>query len=224
MSQFNAPIEAYCKYCSKLCKSRNSLSQHECRCPNNPNRRNYNQLTKHVQEHVKGKNRYNCKQIEKQCITMEHKYSSGYVSPLKGKPGTFTGHKHTSATKEVMSEKGRYNAVNRINGWKSGNSKIPNKYEKFTAKYLSEHNIVFESEVIVAQSKLGKKGSYYQLDFVINGNIDLEIDGSSHTLSHDTERDKYLSKLYKVYRIQHNDSLELLESKLDEFIEYLHID
>ena len=27
-----------CKYCNKLCKNKNSLAQHECRCPKNPNR------------------------------------------------------------------------------------------------------------------------------------------------------------------------------------------
>lgn len=28
----------YCKYCGKLCKNKNSLAQHECRCDKNPNK------------------------------------------------------------------------------------------------------------------------------------------------------------------------------------------
>ena len=27
-----------CKYCGKLCKNKNSLAQHECRCKKNPNK------------------------------------------------------------------------------------------------------------------------------------------------------------------------------------------
>ena len=30
--------DLYCKYCGKLCKNKNSLAQHECRCDKNPNR------------------------------------------------------------------------------------------------------------------------------------------------------------------------------------------
>ena len=30
--------DLYCKYCGKLCKNRNSLAQHECRCDKNPNK------------------------------------------------------------------------------------------------------------------------------------------------------------------------------------------
>ena len=30
--------DLYCKYCGKLCKNKNSLAQHECRCDKNPNK------------------------------------------------------------------------------------------------------------------------------------------------------------------------------------------
>lgn len=132
--------------------------------------------------------------------------------------GTFNGRKHTEETKAIQSEKARYNATNHLNGWKAGNNKVPNKYEVFTENFLKENNISYKKEVVVPQSLLGKNGSYYQLDFVINGNIDLEIDGSSHSVEHDIVRDKYVGKLYKVYRINHKDSLQRLEEMLLEFI------
>ena len=74
----------------------------------------------------------------------------------------------------------------------------------------------------VAQSSLGKKGSYYQFDFLIDGHIDLEIDGSSHSKEHDYERDNYISRLYEVYRINHHDSLKELEVELNKFVSNIY--
>lgn len=136
----------------------------------------------------------------------------------KENPGGFLGHTHKDETKRVMSEKARYNAQHHLNGWKAGSSKTPNKYEEFTEQFLLSRGIKYSREFVVAQSLLGKKGSYYQLDFLVNECIDLEIDGSSHNSLHDSERDRYVSKLYRVYRIDHNDSIEELEIKLNKFV------
>lgn len=54
----------------------------------------------------------------------------------QGESATFYGKKHKPSTKAVMAEKARYNAQNHLNGWKAGNNRIPNKYEKFTEEYL----------------------------------------------------------------------------------------
>ena len=78
-----------------------------------------------------------------------------------GENSHWYGRTHSEKTKKVMAEKARYNAKNHINGWKSGNSKIPNKYEKFTAEFLNSHKIPFKSEVVVAKSKLGISGGSY---------------------------------------------------------------
>lgn len=137
---------------------------------------------------------------------------------LKGREGTFKGHHHSEEFKHRQSENARYNAKHHLNGWKSGSSKVPNKYEEFTEQFLISNDVPYRREVTVPQSILGKKGSYYQLDFLINESIDLEIDGSSHDKVHDSERDSYISKLYKVYRIQHFDSIDQLEYELTKFI------
>ena len=223
-SRFNQSCEVYCQYCNKLCKSINSLKQHECRCSANPNRKAATQLSDYIKAHRKGKTKYTCPEIAKQVDTMASKYASGYESPLKGQVGSFLGKKHTDKTKAIMSEKAKYNAINHINGWKSGDSHIQNKYEQFTEAYLTAHNISFVHEVNIPQSVFGKKGSYYQFDFLINEYIDLEIDGTSHATAHDMERDSYVSKLYTVYRIQHSDNLDKLRQELDKFILFINRD
>lgn len=137
-------------------------------------------------------------------------------------PEKYIGHLHTEEFKKKLAEVARYNAKNHINGWKAGSSTIPNKYEKFTEEFLVSHGISYVREFRVSQSSLGKKGSYYQFDFLINGHIDLEIDGSSHSDEYDHERDSHVSKLYDVYRIKHHDSLEELEVELNRFVSDLH--
>lgn len=137
---------------------------------------------------------------------------------LKGRESPFKGHEHSEEFKHRQAEVARYNAKNHINGWKSGSSKIPNKYEEFTEKFLISRGVKYLREVTVPQSSLGKKGSYYQLDFLVEGVVDLEIDGSSHDEMHDFERDQYVSKKYQVYRIKHSDSIEQLEIELDKFV------
>ena len=120
-----------------------------------------------------------------------------------------------------MSEKARITAKERRNGWKSGNNRVPNRFELFAEQFLIDNCVLFEKEVVVPHSLLGKQGSYYQLDFLINDSIDLEIDGSAHNADHDAIRDQYISKLYTIHRINHNDSIEQLEAGLKSFISNL---
>lgn len=137
-------------------------------------------------------------------------------------PEKYIGYLHTEEFKKKQAERARYNAKNRINGWKAGSSTIPNKYEKFTEEFLISRGISYIREFKVSQSLLGKKGSYYQFDFLIDGHIDLEIDGSSHSKEHDYERDNYVSRLYEVYRINHHDSLKELEVELNKFVSNIY--
>lgn len=136
-------------------------------------------------------------------------------------PASFTGQHHTEETKAIIADHARENAKNHLNGWKAGNNRIPNQYEQFTADFLQDNSISYLPEVTVKQSELGCGRSYYQMDFLVNGSIDLEIDGSSHSATHDVIRDKAISKKFTVYRIQHHDSIDELEQKLQEFIDVL---
>lgn len=78
-----------CKFCGKLCKNFNSLRQHECRCPENPDRCDYEKLSLYITANRKGKNAENCLEIAKQRDTLKHKYEDGYVSKLRGRKINF---------------------------------------------------------------------------------------------------------------------------------------
>lgn len=135
---------------------------------------------------------------------------------------SFLGKKHTEETRKKMSERARVTASEHRNGWKAGNNRVPNKYELFAEQFLLNNGISFQKEYVLPHSKLGNpNGSYYQLDFLIDGSIDLEIDGSANNCDHDSKRDQYISKLYTVHRINHNDSIEQLEAGLNSFISTL---
>lgn len=78
-----------CKFCNKLCKNTNSLIQHEIRCPNNANRRAYNQLGNYSTETRKGQTKYTNPEISAQATKLKQKYTQGYVSPCLGRKISF---------------------------------------------------------------------------------------------------------------------------------------
>ena len=134
----------------------------------------------------------------------------------------FQGKQHSLETRLKMSVSAKERAKQHKTGWKGGDSHIQNKYEVFTEDFLIKHGISYQSEVTVPKSSLGASGSYYQFDFLIEGRIDLEIDGTSHLkpdiILHDNTRDLIVSSQYRVYRIQHHDDLDTLELELYKFL------
>lgn len=78
-----------CKFCGKSFNNKNALVQHEIRCPENKNRKAYNNLAQYTIDNVKGKTADNCEQIKKQKDTIKKKYDSGYVNPCKGRKVQF---------------------------------------------------------------------------------------------------------------------------------------
>ena len=167
----------------------------------------------------RGKNKQTDPRIAESAARMKERIAAGELTP------PFLGKKHTAETRQKMSQAAKKATKEQRNGWKCGDSHIQNRYEKFTAQFLSQHGVDFKSEVTIPQSIFGKKGSYYQFDFLIEGRIDLEIDGSVHLnlnqQEHDKERDSYVQQKYQIYRIQHQNSLELLKSELDKFVNML---
>lgn len=97
--------------------------------------------------------------------------------------------------------------------------------EAFWRKVLENNQIPFEQEY-----KVNKPGpGCYFLDFLLPGNVDLEIDGHQHyeqsRKEHDKRRDEYLtSQGYIVYRIKYvnpKNSLRVKED-IDRFLEWYH--
>lgn len=167
----------------------------------------------------RGKTRYTDSRIARAAARQKERIANGEVPP------PFLGKKHTEETKQKMSKSAQRVTRERRNGWKCGDSHIQNVYEQFTSRFLEQHAVDFKAEVTIPQSVLGRKGPYYPFDFLVENRIDLEIDGSAHLSvtqqEHDRERDYYVQKKYRVYRIQHQNSLELLEKALNQFIDVL---
>lgn len=94
-----------CEFCNKLCKNLNSLTQHELRCRENPNRKNFESLKVFNEQEAllkstKGLTKETSLRVAKAANTLKARYQSGEVIPaMKGKPGTFTGRKHTEESK-----------------------------------------------------------------------------------------------------------------------------
>lgn len=139
---------------------------------------------------------------------------------------SFKGKHHTEETRKRISQSAKKVTLEGRNGWKCGDSHVQNKYELFTSDFLTKHNVSYQSEVSIPQSSIGGVQSYYQLDFLIDGCIDLEIDGTVHLtekqMNHDKIRDELMSTTYTVYRIQHNDDLDRLEKELNRFIDLFY--
>lgn len=94
-----------CKFCGRICKNLISQRQHEVRCPKNPERKAYSNLSTYVQNYRKGKTKENCEDIRKQSEVLKQLYTDGkLVSPQKGKPGTFRNKHHTDETKKKIGE------------------------------------------------------------------------------------------------------------------------
>lgn len=99
-----------CAFCGKQCKNKNSLTQHELRCKQNPNRKNFNSFDEFnaKQADLKatvGLNKHTCEWIAKSARTLKQQYQSGQrVSAMKGKPGTFLGRKHKESSKTKIRE------------------------------------------------------------------------------------------------------------------------
>lgn len=88
-----------CEFCGKLCKHKNSLAQHELRCKENPERKNFDSLVAfNLSE--KGLTKETSERRAKMAETLKQRYKSGeIVHAMKGKPGTFTGRKHSEESK-----------------------------------------------------------------------------------------------------------------------------
>lgn len=91
-------------------------------------------------------------------------------------------------------------------GWKPRNVRWSYP-EKFWKQVFDNNNVDYIHGQYVHNEKTGKYAAAYELDFLIDGIYDIEIDGGTHTKFKDVKekdirRDKYLTSIgYIVYRI-----------------------
>lgn len=185
-----------CQFCGKSCKNVNSKRQHEIRCPNNPNRKDYDKLTTYITKNRKGKTKDNCLDIKKQSESLIKRYASGEITPWsKGRPGTFLGKHHSDETKHKMSKaisatrirhyadgsispakgvgRGKYSYI--VHDGKR--SMLRSTYEFIYAAYLLHSGISFDVESVrVPAIRPNRYAKTFLSDFCI-GNTIVEIKG-----------------------------------------------
>lgn len=191
-----------CKYCGKECKNKKSLSQHEIRCKENPNKikhsfEDYNNklklgLIKGTNQYIKAKENG----LEKPKLSSEAKYKIG---------SNWRGKQLPNNVKEKISKSCKQYYLNNPDkcSWllsHSSNMSYPEQY--FLELFKNEKiNLLYHKQV-----------GRYELDFYNEEKmIYIEIDGEQHyknekTINHDLERDNYLSNLgWKGFRIRWSD-------------------
>ncbi len=119
----------------------------------------------------------------------------------------------------------------RHKGWQSRDK--TSYAEQLWIKVLDNNHIPYQREFVVNKKTLGlNDSSNFFLDFLLPGNIDLEIDGKQHNYEdrkeHDKERDAILSQHgYTIYRIQwinpNTPSNKLkVQNQIKEFLDWYH--
>lgn len=188
-----------CQFCNKECKNLNSLTQHEIRCKNNPDRIcviNPNFNGKNRTPWNKGLTSKTDDRVAKSSIVRKRRYESGELK------GAWSGKKHTEEQKKKISEsRKRYLSEHpdKVPYLINHSSKI-----SYPEQYFID---LFQKENIDLKYHL--QVSKYQLDFYNEDKkLDVEIDGDQHYLdSHifqsDRERDNFMqNKGWIVYRIR----------------------
>ena len=177
-------MEEYkCKFCFRLCKNLNSLSQHECRCKLNDSRilcnGNFGK-TKGYTAWNKGKTKSTDDRIKAYSETIKLKYESGELVP------SFLNRKHSERSKHLIKESQQRNYEN-CSRWFT---QIENR--KSYAEQYFEH--------IFPSAKRNYHVNKYFLDFAWPEKmIYFEVDGEQHYsesgIAHDTKRTEVLKSL-----------------------------
>lgn len=209
-SKMNA--ECICERCNKTYIRKNGISNRFCSraCANT---RNHSEKTKQkIANTLKRLPDKFC--LDCGCI-LNRRNSTGYCKICCRK------HNKISDTQKEKLRKIQLEKVQNgtHQGWKTRN--IKSYAEKFFENVLSNENINFEREKSV--------GKFF-LDFVIDGWLDLEIDGKQHKYKERKEsdelRDEFLrTNGYFVYRIawneiNSNEGKQMMKEKIDLFLEF----
>ena len=202
----------YCQYCGKECKGKKSLSQHEIRCKENPNKINLEYLSNRDYSNINfnPSNQFiKAKELGLPIPKMSDETKQKISNVWKGR-------KHTKETKEKISKTMQqvvkdkpdsYNGVN-INGkvkkYKYKNVSLDGTWELTFAQYLDKNNIKWERPCKGFEYIWNNDKHIYYPDFyLIDYNIYIEIKGF------ETERDyikwKSLSNLIIIKRKEIND-------------------
>lgn len=188
--------EYTCQYCGKVCIGKNSLTQHEIRCKNNPNRIiNHNFVSNFIKYNEdcrngirhhphKGQTKETCESLRKSSETKKRQKENGEYRC------SFGGKKHTEESKKKMME-ARLRFMKEHpekTAWRMKNESYP---EKVFKKYLEDRG--FDKKYLIYREY---SVFPYFIDFAfLNEKIAIEIDGSQHLEKDRHEKDIQKEKL-----------------------------
>lgn len=146
----------------------NSLVQHECRCPSNPNRKAFDNVTKYVVENIKGQTKETCEQIKNQALKLV-----GHKGYWKDKKGTFSEKNHSESSKKKCSESTKEYIS------KSGAPGVRFSIEacSYIDKLNADQNFNFQHALNGGEIKIGR---YHVDGYDKNRNIVFEYDEPKH--------------------------------------------
>ena len=179
-----------CQYCNKVCKNKNSFTNHERLCPSNPNRKYKNGM--------QGKTPWN-KGLSKEA----DERVAAHADTLKGRPSTvvWTEEMRQSQSKMVKERHIKFPETH-VNRRLAGNR------SKMTYPEQVAHDWFVKNDFMFSHNK--KVGKYFP-DFLID-NIIVEIDGEHwHPVGNEKDaiRDAELTAMgYTVYRIRSSERIE----------------
>lgn len=164
-----------CGFCNKVCKNQNSLTQHEIRCKENPNKINFDHSGKN--NPMYGKPAWN-KGLTKNTDIRVANFGKSISETRKRKGGTFTGRHHTPETIQKLKKAGglRKNSGRSKKGWYKGYY-CRSTYELVYVIYNIDHNIKFSPcKRIYFYIWNNEKHRYYP-DFELEDGTIIEIKG-----------------------------------------------
>lgn len=198
-------MELICKYCGKVCKNKNSLAQHEIRCPQNSNRLDSNKLGNHSSHQAwnKGLTKTQNKSVAKQSNSLKEHYVT-HQHP-------WVGRHHTADTLEKLSKCGCGGFRKHAGRGKKGKYKgyyCDSTYELVYIIYCLDHSIKFMRNTTISYKYTYKNKTYrYYPDFITDDGF-VEIKGY-HTDLVDIKTASVNDKKIKV--LYGNDLLPMFE-------------
>lgn len=205
--------EYYCIYCNKLLIGKNSLSNHERLCKENPNRQisnfiKYNEdCRNNITHHPhKGQTKYTSDSLKRMSETKKKKYENGELQ------SSFKGHHHSKVSKEKM----RISTFKYLNCLK--NVKCP-RYNKESIMYINKLNE--EKGWNLQHAENGGEisvGGYFLDGYDKDLNIVFEYDEAKHYKDiqnnilndKDIERQQYIIEKLHCEFWRYNKELDLL--------------
>lgn len=209
-----------CEYCGKIMTEKYASGRFCNRSCSNSFTSNQNREEKNrkISESIKNKetSNYIPKVICKQCGQLFSAFKADTCPECRKRT--------PEEIKRIMSNKGKQRYLEGKTGWKHGSHYLKNKYEIQIAELLDLNGIQYVDEVPIKTSLLGVDicGAYYP-DFLIDGYIDLEIDGNYHEFEEQLEKDRirdqaFIRNGYLVYRLKYLESS--IEEEFTKFLQW----